>query len=198
MEIAEKIKSKLPIEVNDLENNDFESFVESFWYRFESLVPPEIRKERQRKYFTAPFSSNLRKKYEQKINFFLFLNQLKITITTSLLKTKRFEKFFDKNENDTIPKKDRCLFTYEILSRTSYSRYLTEPAIFSGNESDRCIGIERLLAEGIFLAAYPLHEVIISSKLIFIKNITLTVELCPRGIKRRHFLDKNISIKILF
>lgn len=72
MEIAEKIKSKLPIEVNDLENNDFESFVESFWYRFESLVPPEIRKERQRKYFTAPFSSNLRKKYEQKINFFYF------------------------------------------------------------------------------------------------------------------------------
>jgi hypothetical protein len=62
LEIAEKIKFKLPIEINDLENNDLESMVESFWFRFESLVPNEIRNNKRRKYFTAPYSANLRKK----------------------------------------------------------------------------------------------------------------------------------------
>lgn len=71
----------------------------------------------------------------------------------------RFDRFFDKDENKTISPKDRCLLAYEILSRTSYSRYLEKPTIFSGNENDRQIGIARLIAEEIFIAAYPLHEV---------------------------------------
>ncbi|RMZ94526.1 anoctamin-4-like isoform X2, partial [Brachionus plicatilis] len=70
-----------------------------------------------------------------------------------------FEKYFDKNNIDqTIPTKDRCLLAYEILSRTTYSRRLEDPAIFSCNDNDRNIGIDRLIAQGIFEACYPLHE----------------------------------------
>ena len=72
--------------------------------------------------------------------------------------SKRFERFFNKDENKTIANKDRCLLTYEILSRTLYSYELSEPCAFSGIENDRNIGIERLIADGTFLAAYPLHE----------------------------------------
>ena len=71
----------------------------------------------------------------------------------------RFAKFFDKaNINKTIAAKDRINLLYEILSRTSYSKYLKESSIFCGNENDAKIGIERLIADGTFLAAYPLHE----------------------------------------
>lgn len=80
-------------------------------------------------------------------------------IIKNLNSNKRFERFFDNDENKTIAAKDRCLLAYEVLSRTSFSRYLKEPAIFSGNENDPQIGIERLIAEEIFTAAYPLHEV---------------------------------------
>lgn len=63
LEIAEKVKFKLPIEINDLEKDDFESFVfNSFWYRFKSLVPEEVSSDKKRQYFTAPYSSNLKKK----------------------------------------------------------------------------------------------------------------------------------------
>ncbi|CAF0848775.1 unnamed protein product [Brachionus calyciflorus] len=129
LEIAEKIKHKLPIEINDLDKDQFK---ESFWYKFESLRPPEIIREKKRSYFTAPYNSSIRSK---------------------------FERFFDKENVDiTIATKDRCLLTYEILSRTTYSKVLDEPVIFSGMANDRNIGIDRLVAQGIFLASYPLHE----------------------------------------
>jgi hypothetical protein len=44
------------------------------------------------------------------------------------------------------------------LSRTVYSKKLSEPSVFHGIENDRNVGIERLLADGTFCAAYPLHE----------------------------------------
>ena len=50
------------------------------------------------------------------------------------------------------------MLTYEVLSRTIYSKRLCEPAIFSGSANERNIGIDRLVAQGIFLASYPLHE----------------------------------------
>lgn len=66
----------------------------------------------------------------------------------------RFAKYFHK----PIPNKDRCLLAYEVLSRTSFSSKLKEPRVFCGNENDRLIGIERLVNNGAFLAAFPLHE----------------------------------------
>lgn len=51
------------------------------------------------------------------------------------------------------------MLAYEILSRTTYSKRLEDPAIFSGNDNDRNIGIDRLIAQGIFEACYPIHEV---------------------------------------
>jgi hypothetical protein len=131
LEIAEKLKYKFPIEINDLDK-DYKTF--SVWNYFEKFQPAEIRQDRKRKFFTAAYSSSMRNK---------------------------FEKFFDKDENKTIPAKDRILLTYEILSRTSYSKLLTESSIFSGNENDNLVGIERLIAWKIFLDAYPLHEVFI-------------------------------------
>ena len=63
LEIAEKVKFKMPIEINDLEKEDFESLVfNSFWYRFNSLTPDEISTDKKRQFFTAPYSANLRKK----------------------------------------------------------------------------------------------------------------------------------------
>lgn len=63
LEIAEKVKFKMPIEINDLEKEESENFgLNSFWKRFDSLVPEEVSKYKKRKYFTAPYSSNLRKK----------------------------------------------------------------------------------------------------------------------------------------
>lgn len=130
-----------------------EEITDSFWYKFDSLRPVEVRKDRNRDYFTAPYTSNIRSKFNQ----YIYRSFYPFTLLNKL-NTKRFERFFDKNENKRIATKDRCLLAYEILSRTTYSRLLREPAIFSGNENDRNIGIDRLLAEGAFLAAYPLHE----------------------------------------
>lgn len=63
LEIAEKVKFKMPIEINDLEKDNFEGFVfNSVWHRFKSLVPDEVNMDKKRKYFTAPYSANLRKK----------------------------------------------------------------------------------------------------------------------------------------
>ena len=62
----------------------------------------------------------------------------------------------------TFEAKDRCLLTYEILQRTIFSQKIENARIFrtANNEaSDDKVGIERLLADGTFLAAYPLHEV---------------------------------------
>lgn len=62
----------------------------------------------------------------------------------------------------SLPAKDRCLLTYEILSRTNYAREVDDifnPTVeLTPKEASR-IGIERLLANGTFQAAYPLHEV---------------------------------------
>ena len=54
-------------------------------------------------------------------------------------------KYFDKDEDKTIPTKDRIMLTYEILSRTSFSNSTYEPSVFSGNDKDRDVGIERLV-----------------------------------------------------
>jgi hypothetical protein len=49
--------------VNDLKQDDFETFVmNSFWYRFKSLVPVDVRIEKKRPFFTAPYTANLRNK----------------------------------------------------------------------------------------------------------------------------------------
>ena len=66
--------------------------------------------------------------------------------------------FNDKDESSIIAEKDYMMITYEILSRTTFSRELTEPAIFSDIESDTQVGIELLLARNIFDSAYPLHQ----------------------------------------
>lgn len=46
----------------------------------------------------------------------------------------------------------------EILSRTTFSKKLTEQAIFNDDENDHHIGIELLLAEDVFESAYPPHQ----------------------------------------
>ena len=54
MEVAEKIKLKLPIAENDLQNED-----SSFWNKIECLNPPAINQEKPRKYFTAAYDSGI-------------------------------------------------------------------------------------------------------------------------------------------
>ena len=51
--------------------------------------------------------------------------------------------------------KDRQRIVYEILALTVY-----------GKRKRAEIGIERLLEEGVFSAAYPLHDVSVTSRLI--------------------------------
>ena len=75
----------------------------------------------------------------------------------------RFEFFFDNDKNKVISTKDRCLMTYEILSRTTFSKKLLQPTIFYGGEKDPNIGVDLLVANQTFIAAYSLHEVIIYS-----------------------------------
>ena len=55
MEVAEKIKLKLPIAENDLQNEDL-----SFWDKIKYLNPPEINQEKPRKYFTAAYDSDIK------------------------------------------------------------------------------------------------------------------------------------------
>lgn len=59
LEIAEKIRLKLPIEENNLGGKNFS---ETFWHRFKFLVPDEIKPERKRKYFTASYDSDQQEK----------------------------------------------------------------------------------------------------------------------------------------
>lgn len=129
-EIAEKIKLKLPIEKNDLFQKEHPH---SILNKFRCFMPDEIKiQDSYRNYFTAAYSSNLHDK---------------------------FKPFFNENINEQliIPKKDRCLIAYEILSRTSFS-VREDPSIFSDSRDDQNIGIELLVAKGHFDAAYPLHE----------------------------------------
>lgn len=59
---------------------------------------------------------------------------------------------------DSIEDKDRSTITYEILSRTTFSKKLEQPSIFR-SEHDPEVGIDLLIANETFIAAYPLHEV---------------------------------------
>ena len=45
------------------------------------------------------------------------------------------------------------------MSRTTFSKQLSQPTIFQSSEKDLNIGIDLLVANDTFLAAYPLHEV---------------------------------------
>ena len=87
-----------------------------------------------RNYFTAPYSSSLHKV---------------------------FEKYFNHDDIEaTFLPKDRIALTDEILTRTSYSDYDSDPFERFGNfEADSKKGIQRLLTNGTFEDAYPLHDV---------------------------------------
>lgn len=127
-EIAEKIKLKLPIAENDLYMEENSNILIN--HRLECFIPEEIEiRDSYRKYFTAPYCSVIHDK---------------------------FKPFFNKHDNLIIPKKDRCLIAYEILSRTSFSNK-NDPSIFTDNVDDN-IGVELLVANKSFSAAYPLHE----------------------------------------
>ena len=74
----------------------------------------------------------------------------------------RFSHFFRDPDGHIydIPKKERCLIAYEILSRTTFSkRNAQSTTIFTDTCDDMKMGIELMVANGSFLAAYPLHEV---------------------------------------
>jgi hypothetical protein len=60
LEVAEKVKFKLPIEKNNLKYDI--GIAASFWNKFEFLQPPEINKERKKEFFMAPYTSNLHNK----------------------------------------------------------------------------------------------------------------------------------------
>jgi hypothetical protein len=60
LEVAEKIKFKLPIARNDLKHEA--GLADSFWNKFQSFQPGEIRREKKREFFMASYSSNLRYK----------------------------------------------------------------------------------------------------------------------------------------
>jgi hypothetical protein len=134
LEIAEKSKLKLPIEENEIGRFANGHFMSSFWHKFSDL-PTEINEEKETKYFTAPYTSNLHAK---------------------------FARFFDKdNIEETFLFKDRCLLTYELLCRTCFSKPIKNPSeIFEciNKDDEKSIGIERLLVNGTFQAAFPLHE----------------------------------------
>ena len=59
----------------------------------------------------------------------------------------------------TIMQTDRTLLTYEILSRTPYDIAVSDTyEAFTLANNDPKIGIDRLIANGVFQAAYPLHD----------------------------------------
>ncbi len=131
VEIAEKINLNFPIEENDLyEAKDPTSLLN----RLRCFFPDESDidlKDSYRKYFTAAYTSNLHEK---------------------------FRPFLDKNQDLNISNKDRCLIAYEVLSRTSFSKK-DDPSIFVDNkDKDKKIGIELLVMNGTFSAAFPMHE----------------------------------------
>jgi hypothetical protein len=61
LEIAETIRLRLPIKVNDIKEGDSIHNIWQFWTRFESLKPGEIRIDKKRD-FTAQYNSNMREK----------------------------------------------------------------------------------------------------------------------------------------
>jgi hypothetical protein len=62
LEIAEKIRLKMPIQENDLNDDESIHNIWQFWTRFESLKPNEIRRNKKREFFTAQFNSSIRDK----------------------------------------------------------------------------------------------------------------------------------------
>ncbi len=60
LEVAEKVKFKLPIEKNDTKYNIRKAT--SFWNKFNFLQPAEIKIENNKEFVLAPYSSNLRYK----------------------------------------------------------------------------------------------------------------------------------------
>jgi hypothetical protein len=132
----------LPIEVNELGVR--RHFADLWSNKSKKLTTDEMTTPSQTtRYFTAPYTSALHEK---------------------------FERFFNKTNPDaSLSLRNRCLLTYEILSRTSFSK--PDPQTdgngstntSNNNEDDdnisnERIGIDRLLANGTFQAAFPLHE----------------------------------------
>ena len=168
LEVAEKIKLKLPIAENNLEKEgDFQSAISSLFNKIECLNPSKIHHEKPRQYFTAAYNSSIRKEFSIK-----FLKSEIYFLSKSFIF--RFEKYFDSDENNVISAKDRCLITYEILTRTSFSKKLSQPTIFACNENDPHIGIDLLVANETFHAAYPLHEVI-NLKIKILKSFSKSI-----------------------
>ncbi len=101
LEIAEKVKLKLPIEVNEIATK---SYFKNLWRRSNNKQTTcdgdqsklDYDDVAQTRYFTAPYTSVMHSK---------------------------FARFFNKNDpEDTLSVRNRCLLTYEILNRTSYSK----------------------------------------------------------------------------
>ena len=82
---------------------------------------------------------------------------------------KRFEPFFDQKDiENTISSRNRCLLTYEILSRTSYSK--ASQSISEKNADSTLRGIGSLLANKTFQAAFPPHKQLDKS---FVDNLEI-------------------------
>ena len=60
LEVAEKLKIKLPIAENDLPKENLST---SIWNKIDFITPKAIKQEKRRSFFTAAYSSNLRRKY---------------------------------------------------------------------------------------------------------------------------------------
>ncbi len=140
LEIAEKVKLKLPIEVNEIVST---SYFANFWRKQSTTNKNSSDGDaggdedtNQTRYFTAPYTSAMHSK---------------------------FARFFNKDDpEDTLSVRNRCLLTYEILNRTSYSKLDYQISSYQDDEekkgSGERIGIDHLLGNGTFQAAFPLHE----------------------------------------
>ncbi|RNA01596.1 anoctamin-7 [Brachionus plicatilis] len=143
LEIAEKIKLKLPIESAMEDKHQARYF------------------EEHRDKFTVPYNSKIRYK---------------------------FEKFFNKEKlENSISERDRILLVHEILSRTEYSERHNEPSIFSIKENDSNFGIERLLAKGAFIDAYPLHK----------DHVKIKAKISKKQFLYEYFIKSNKSSNLL-
>ena len=73
----------------------------------------------------------------------------------------KFLAFFENlDQRDVLRHKDLTMVAYEVLSRTSFSRKLSQPEVLrSVRRFDHSgIGIRALLANNTFQEAYPLHD----------------------------------------
>ena len=74
---------------------------------------------------------------------------------------KRFAKHFDtENIDKTLLEKDRSFLTYQILSRTSYSKITENPFnMFTQFKKGTEFGIDSLLNVKAITNCFPLHQV---------------------------------------